>query len=82
MYWLVAFGCPKLVPGKLLALNLNWEQAPVQIPILLKKAVHLKMLAHYSDVKMSAMASQIIGVSIVYSTISSGAEKRKQYSSA
>ena len=39
------------------------------------------MLAHYSDVKMSAMASQIIGVSIVYSTISSGADKRKQYSS-
>ena len=32
---------------------------------------------HYSDVIMSAMASQITGVSIVYSTVCSGAENIK-----
>ena len=33
---------------------------------------------HYSDVILSAMASQITGVSIVYSAISSGPNQRKQ----
>ena len=37
---------------------------------------------HYSDVKMSAMASQITGVSIVYSTTCSSANQRKHQSSA
>ena len=39
-------------------------------------------LAHYSDVIMSAMASQITGVVIVYSTVCSGADQRKHQSSA
>ena len=37
---------------------------------------------HYSDVIMSVMASQITGVSIVYSTLCSGADQRKHQSSA
>ena len=37
---------------------------------------------HYSDVIMSTMASQITGVSIVYSTVCSGADQRKHQSSA
>ena len=37
---------------------------------------------HYTDVTMSAMASQIISVSIVYSTVGPGADQRKQQSSA
>ena len=37
---------------------------------------------HYSDVIMGAMASQITGVSIVYSTVCSGADQRKHQSSA
>ena len=37
---------------------------------------------HYSAVIMSAMASQITGVSIVYSTLCSGADQRKHQSSA
>ena len=37
---------------------------------------------HYSDVIMSAMASQITGVVIVYSTPCSGAHQRKHQSSA
>ena len=37
---------------------------------------------HYSDVIMSAIASQIIGVLIVYSFVCSGADQRKHQSSA
>ena len=36
---------------------------------------------HYSDVIISVMASQITGVSIVYSTVCSGADQRKHQSS-
>ena len=39
-------------------------------------------LGHYSDVIMNAMASQITGVSLVYSTVCSGADQRKHQSSA
>ena len=40
-------------------------------------------LAHYNDVIMSAMASQIAGASTVYSTVCSGADHRKhQYSAS
>ena len=37
---------------------------------------------HYSDVIISAMASQIFGVSIVYSTVCSGADQSRYQSSA
>ena len=40
------------------------------------------MRAHYSDVIMSAMASQISGVSIVCSAVCSGADQRKLHSPA
>ena len=39
-------------------------------------------ISHYSDVIMSGMASQINSVSIVYSTVCSGADQRKHQSSA
>ena len=39
-------------------------------------------LCHYSYVIMSTMASQITGVSIVYSTVCSSADQRKHQSSA
>ena len=38
--------------------------------------------SHYSDVIMSAMVSQITGVSSVYSTVCSGADQRKHQGSA
>ena len=38
-------------------------------------------LNHYNDVIMSAMASQNTGVSIVCSTVCSGADQRKHLSS-
>ena len=37
---------------------------------------------HYSDVIMGAMRSQITGVSIIYSTVGSGADQRKHQRSA
>ena len=40
------------------------------------------MPSHYSEVIMSAMASQITSLTIVYSTVYSGADQRKQQSSA
>ena len=40
------------------------------------------VLCHYCDVIMSAMASQITNVSIVCSTVNSGADQRKHQSSA
>ena len=41
-----------------------------------------QLCVHYSDVSMSAMAYQITGVSIVYSTVCSGANERKHQRSA
>ena len=42
---------------------------------------HYQMV-HYNDVIMSAMASQITSLMIVYSTVCSGADKKKHQSSA
>ena len=39
-------------------------------------------ISHYTDVIMSAMASQITGVSIVYPTVCPGADQRKHQNSA
>ena len=49
------------------------------LPILLRKSTKVN---HYNDVIMSALASQITSVSIVYSTVGSGANQRKHQSSA
>ena len=37
---------------------------------------------HYSDVIMGAMASQITSITIVYSTVNSGADQRKKHQSS
>ena len=42
----------------------------------------LQFQGHYSDVIMSAMASQITGVSFLYSIVSSGVDQRKHQRSA
>ena len=42
----------------------------------------MMMAWHYSDVTMSAMAYEITGISIVYSTVCSGADQRKHQRSA
>ena len=46
-----------------------------------RNLVH-KQLKHYDDVKMDAMASQITSLTIVYSTVYSGADQSKHQSSA
>ena len=46
------------------------------------KALTVNVLTHYNDVIMGAMASQITSLTIVYSTINSGADKKKHQSSA
>ena len=51
----------------------------LKMPIGLK---NIKDLYHYSDVVMGAMASQIISLAIIYSTVHSGADQRKHQSSA
>ena len=54
--------------------------------ILIRRSFSLRVLIlwsqHYSDVIMNMMASQITIVSIVYSTVCSGADQRKHQSSA
>ena len=40
------------------------------------------LILHYNDVIMSAVASQITSISIIYSTVYSGADQRKHQSSA
>ena len=50
--------------------------------LMLFKKAHLHGNAHYSDVIMSAMASQITSLIIVCSTVYSGADQRKHQSSA
>ena len=48
----------------------------------LSESTKENMDKHYSDVIMGAMASQITGLTIVYSTVYSGADQRKHQSSA
>ena len=43
---------------------------------------HAKGVGHYDDVTMTLMASQITSLTIVYSTVYSGADQRKHQSSA
>ena len=40
------------------------------------------LVIHYSEVIMGAMATQITSLTIVYSTVYSGADQRRQQSSA
>ena len=44
--------------------------------------MHVALQAHYTDIMMGAMASQITSLTIVYSTVYSGADQRKHQSSA
>ena len=57
----------------------EWRLDRRKIPRLPRSLDHYS--AHYSDVIMSAMASQITGVLIVYSTVCSSADQRKHQSS-
>ena len=54
----------------------------IQMRNIVKVFVIYFSIFHYNDVIMSAMASQITSVSIVYLTVYSGADQRKHQSSA
>ena len=49
----------------------------IRLMVQVRAARNLTNREHYNDVLMSAMASQIISVSIVCSTVGSGADKKK-----
>ena len=72
MYSIVALWESKDIPRRDLALYLR----------VLRLYCCYIIRYHYSDVIVNAMASQIIGVAIVYWTFCSGADERKHQSSA
>ena len=59
----------------LLAISQHWSKQWFD-------AFRKRAVSHYSDVIMSAMASQITGISVVQLTVCSGADQRKHQSSA
>ena len=72
-------------------IHIRWQFDFSLIEIVMNRSLqclHLKRChsmstdLHWSDVIISAMASQITGVSIVYSTVCSGADQRKHQSPA
>ena len=60
----------------------NIPECNLRAEVICPKRVLNGLLVHYSDVIISAMVSQITGVSMVFSTVCSGADKRKHQSSA
>ena len=73
--------------AELLRVTMNlFEVAKMYIYILFLSCVYTEMSPvvgiHYNDVIMGSMASQITSLTIVYSTIYSGADQRKHQSSA
>ena len=72
-------------PTKVLRNYCNWEQFRRTMSTLLADAGTVTKSGsqiYYSDVIMSAMATLITGVSIVYSTVCSSTDQRKYQSSA
>ena len=55
----------------------NLRVPDLQISFIVLSEILDTGILHYSDVIMSVMASQITGVSIVYSTLCPGTDKRK-----
>ena len=67
----------------LLASGINiWRPGEVYIHQWTGSSLISEMPCHYSDVIMGTMASQITSLTIVYSTVYSGADQRKHQSSA
>ena len=77
--------CVTCCPLSTEAFNNPYEPLPCWI-VLEKNIrniyIYLYLLSQYADVIFSAMASQITSLTIVYSTVYSGAEQRKYQSSA
>ena len=69
-------GTPQFYPFHQFKIGLEWH-----VERRLPRSLDHYSAPHYSDVIMRAMASQITGVLIVYSTVCSGADQRKHQSS-
>ena len=76
----IMHGTPQFDPFHQFKIGQEWRVERRKIPRLPGSLDHHS--AHYSDVIMSAMASQIICVLIVCSTVWSGADQRRHQSSA
>ena len=72
---------PQFDPFHQLKIGQEWRVERRKIPRLPGSLDHYSA-PHYSDVIMSAMASQITGVLILYSTVCSGVDQRKHQSFA
>ena len=60
--------------------NIDMMKSALQTLLSWQRSFWIRSQTHYSDVRMSVMASQIIGVSIVYSIVCPGADQRKHQS--
>ena len=58
------------------------KRASDGVTVPMSRHPHAFKPSHYNDVTMGAMASQIASLTIVYSTVYSGADQRKHQSSA
>ena len=77
----IMHGTPQFDPFHQFKVGQEWRVERRKIPRLPGSLDHYSA-PHYSDVIMSAMASQITGVLIAYSTVCSGADQRKHQSAA
>ena len=85
-YWkllgVIRFYCCAEQFHKMIAFNLMIFGSTIHYQEKIRSRLRVFTDDHYRDVIMRAMASPIIGVSIVYSTICSGADQRKHQSTA
>ena len=79
-------GTLSVISGDFLTFLFQWIAAKFRFEIVQVVNVWFEINStlhnHYNDVTMSAMASQITSLTIVYSTVYSGAYQRKHQSSA
>ena len=69
-------------PHILITCPLCWKHVRSRLNVISGPQRERLVHGHYCDVIMGAMASQIISLTIVYLTVYSGADQRKQQSSA
>ena len=77
----IMYGTPQFDPFHQFKIGPKWRVERRKNPRLSGSLDHCSA-PHYSDVIISAMASQITGVLIVYSTVCWGAKQRKHQSPA
>ena len=75
-YHFIRFGCDNVMT--VFSYDLN---GPVRVKSSWRMWVKIDKIYHYGDVIMGIIASQITSLTIVYSTIYSGADQRKHQSS-